>query len=316
MADPTFVRAHDGYFYGYGTENVWNGKADRKVAISRSKDMIKWEYIGDAFTHMPEWKHNGAVWAPQIVYRPDHRMYYLYYAFCGGRFPCGVGVARSEQAYGPFEDMGKIFDESTCNLSGSIDPFYIETGPPSNRTAYLFTGSFHGIYGWKMDSDMKTRIGDKFKIIGNGFEGSFILEKDGNFFFFGSSGNCCVGKKSNYHISVARATSITGPYLRKDGVSIMNDDTEGTAFLFGNLSVGWIGPGHNGEIIKDDLGRYFIVYHAINPDLPKFPDGQPSMMTRRPALMDEVLWDADGWPYIEEGVPSHRYKRAPVFSTT
>lgn len=42
--DPTAMRAKDGYFYLYATEDI------RNLPIFRSRDMVKWEEIGTAFT--------------------------------------------------------------------------------------------------------------------------------------------------------------------------------------------------------------------------------------------------------------------------
>jgi arabinan endo-1,5-alpha-L-arabinosidase len=304
LPDPSFLRAHDGYFYAYGTENVWNGKQDRKLTIVRSPDMVKWEYIGDAFTHMPEWGNEGAIWAPKIVYRPERQLYYLYFAFCGGNFTCGVGLAVSEQPYGPFEDTGRIMD--------SIDPYYIETGSGLDKKRYIFWGSWSGINGVEMADDMKTMIGEPFMIVGQHAEGSFLYEKDGYFFFFGSSGSCCEGNRSTYHVTMGRSSNIKGPYMSREGKALLID-SEGSMLIHGDWSADWIATGHNGEIIKDDLGRYFFLYHGIDPYNSRFPDKQRSYNTRRPLFMDEIIWDEDGWPTVEESVASSRYKRAPYF---
>jgi arabinan endo-1,5-alpha-L-arabinosidase len=212
--------------------------------------------------------------------------------------------------------MGKMFDTASTGVGNSIDEFYIETGSGRNKTKYMFWGSFHGIFGIELSSDMKTLIGDKFQIAGGDFEGSYIYERNGYVFYIGSSGTCCEGNRSTSHLTGARADNIKGPYLRKDGGGIMgereweNVKGEGTPLLHGNTSLGWVGPGHNGEIMEDDKGRYFIIYHAIKVKHPYFKDGQ----TRRPLLMDEVFWDEDGWPRIEHSQPSTKPKRAPFFN--
>jgi arabinan endo-1,5-alpha-L-arabinosidase len=158
-------------------------------------------------------------------------MYYMYYAYCGSHEPCGVAVARSENPYGPFEVMGKVYE-------GTIDPFYIEV----NNTRYLIAGSFRGIWLWELADDMQTIISPQLKIIGNAFEGSYVIEHDGYFYYIGSSGSCCSGKHSTYHLTVARSRDIKGPYLRRDGVSILNDRTEGSPLLHGDRNMGWVGP--------------------------------------------------------------------------
>ncbi|MDR0812152.1 MAG: family 43 glycosylhydrolase, partial [Paludibacter sp.] len=228
-----------------------------------------------------------------------------------------IGVARSANPSGPFTDLGKVLDTQSSGVSNSIDQFYMTTGSGRNKKTYLFWGSYRGIYGQEIAADMKSLTGTKFKIAGNGFEGTYIYEQIDKetgksvFWYFGSNNNCCDGKDSQYQLSIARATSVTGPYRTKDGVDIINDGVKGTLFLHGDQKVGFVGPGHNAEIIVDDNGRSFILYHAVRYDNPLLYGGA----TRRPLMMDEVLWGADGWPYIEGGVPSNTPKIAPHFNS-
>ena len=311
LADPSFIKAADGWFYAYGTKNTWSQGINRITPIVRSKNLVKWEYVADAFSEdsKPSW-HDGGIWAPQIVFSSNDGLYYLYYSNSkwGDDNP-GVGVAKSQYPYGPFADMGKVLDRQSSGVGNSIDQFYLEVGSGRNKKAYLFWGSFAGIWGQEIAADMKTLTGEKFKIAGNGFEGTYIYPKDGKFWYFGSNGNCCEGANSQYRLSVAVADNIKGPYKTKDGRDIIGDGQEGTPFLAGSASVGWVGPGHNAEIICDDNGRYFILYHAIAVSNPLLPGGA----TRRPLMMDEVIWGADGWPTIEGGVPSATQKTAPYF---
>lgn len=317
LADPSFIRSADEngekWFYAYGTENTWAEGVHRITPIVRSKDLIKWEYIGDAFTPQsrPKW-HDGGIWAPQISFNSNDGMYYLYYSNSkwGDDNP-GIGVARSKFPYGPFEDLGKVLDAKSSGVGNSIDQFYIQTGEGRNRKSYLFWGSFRGLYGQEINStDMKTLIGEKFKIGGNMFEGVYIYPHGGKFWLFASSGNCCEGVNSKYRLSVACADNIRGPYKTKEGKNIIDDWVEGTPFLTGDASKGWVGPGHNAEIIKDDKGRYFILYHAISVTNPLLHGGA----TRRPLMIDQINWQEDGWPEIEGGTPSNTQKAAPYFS--
>jgi len=308
LADPSVIRANDGWFYAFGTENEWAPGINRLVPIVRSKNLTKWEYVGDAFATKPTWKSTGYLWAPNIIFY--NGKYYLYYSFSGwGDSNPGVGVAESNYPYGPFSDLGKIFYASSIGVANCIDPFFIEDGTGRNKKKYLFFGSFEGIYGIQLGDDMKSTIGEKFKIAGNGFEASYIFVKDGKYYYFGSNGNCCQGKDSKYHVSVAVSSSLKGPYLTQDGTPILNNGQEGTLFLEGDPNVGWVEPGHDAEIFTDDAGHYYILYHAIDYKNPLLPNGA----TRRPLMMDEVIWK-NGWPTIEKNVPSHTLKRAPYFN--
>jgi arabinan endo-1,5-alpha-L-arabinosidase len=183
----------------------------------------------------------------------------------------------------------------------------MQTGSGTTLKSYLFWGSFNGIYGIELASDFKTTVGDKFKIAGNAFEASYICEKNGKFYFFGSSGSCCDGVNSQYRVNVAVATSINGPYYDKNGNPILNDGQFGTTFLSGSQASGWVGPGHNSKIVTDDAGNDYFLYHAIDVSKPLLPGGA----TRRPLMMDKITW-TNGWPVIQGGVPGIGLQIAPV----
>ena len=55
------------------------------------------------------------------------------------------------------------------------------------------------------------------------------------------------------------------------------------------------GPGHN-SIIKDDAGDYWIYYHAYTRK-----DG----FATRHLMMDKILWDDKGFPYVNTKKPSY-----------
>ncbi|MBN2766059.1 MAG: family 43 glycosylhydrolase [Paludibacteraceae bacterium] len=307
LADPTVVRAADGAFYAYGTENNWSAGIHRMVPILKSKDLVNWEYVTDAFVARPSWKNEGGIWAPDVTF--VNSKYYMYYSIStwGDSNP-GIGLAISDLPYGPFVDQGKVFDSKSIGVNNSIDPYFIQTGTGRNKKSYLFWGSFQGIYGIELSADLKTPVGNKFKIANSNFEATYILEREGKFYFFGSLGSCCEGADSRYRLGVAVATSITGPYLDKEGNSINEVGREGTLFLSGDREWGWVGPGHNAEIVTDDNGNDFILYHAIDVRNPYLAGGA----TRRPLMIDKISW-VDGWPKIKDGLPSKTLQAAPYF---
>ena len=318
LSDPTVIKGHDGWFYAYGTENDWSNGLNRLVPIIKSKDLVNWEYSNDAFTSQtrPSWKiDGGGLWAPCVVFKdnsdPDADKYFMYYSISkwGDENP-GIGLATSKYPTGPFTDQGKIFDSNSIGVTNSIDPFLFQTEQNGVKSRYLFWGSFFGIYGIEIGSDMKTTVGEKFQIAGSAFEAAYIYEKNGKYYFFGSVGSCCDGLNSRYHVTVAAADNFKGPYKTKDGADIKVNGVEGSPFLYGDADAGWVGPGHNSEIIVDDLGNEFMLYHAISVGKPYLPN---NTTTRRPLLMDQVHWK-DGWPYIEYGRPSNTFKAAPFFN--
>ena len=317
LADPTFIKTADGKFYAYGTENTWKEGEHHIVPIIMSKDLINWTYVADAFTRdaKPKWgTANAGVWAPQIVLSAEGK-YHLYYSLSTwGDSDPGIGVATAEKPEGPFTDEGKVFKSSESGVGNGIDPFFITVGSGARKKSYMFWGSFRGIYCVEMDNYKTPKWNTKKQIANSMFEAVYIYQYDGKFYFFGSLGSCCEGADSQYRVSVARADAITGPYLAQDNTNILTNGVEGTSFLKGDKNLGWVGPGHNGEIVQDDNGNYFILYHAIKVDNPLLPGGA----TRRPLMLDEITW-VNGWPVVNydndnQGKPSPGIKDSPYFN--
>ncbi len=300
LADPSIIRAEDGTFYAYGTEDAWEHSVDfRYVPIVKSDDLVNWEYVGDAFESKPDWKGSGYIWAPDIQYFND--AYHLYYSLSvwGDPNP-GIGVATSENPEGPFEDQGKLFTSDEIDVGNSIDPYvHIE----DDGTKWMFWGSFQGIYAIQLDESGMNTVGEKTQIAGSAFEATYIVEHDGYYYLFASTGSCCSGASSTYQIKVARSANLLGPYLDRTGKNITGSS--------GSLVMGdgeqFVGNGHN-AVIQDDAGDHWIVYHGIDKSDPYLPNGA----TKRPLMIDKIIWDSNGWPQVEQFRPSEEEKEAPV----
>ena len=293
--DPTILRADDGSFYLYATENT------RNVPIYHSTDLVNWNLIGTAFTDetRPKWNAKGMIWAPDINKIGDK--YVLYYAksVWGGEWEAGVGVAVANSPQGPFTDCGNIIDSRKIGIQNCIDPFYIEDG----GRRYLFWGSFHGIYGAELTADGLSLKPDSKprKVAGSFMEGAYIQRRGGYYYLFGSAGTCCEGAKSTYRVTVGRSKKLFGPYVDKKGQLLLDNHYE--VVLQRNERVA--GPGHNAEIVTDDAGTDFLIYHGFKTDKPR--DG-------RVVYMDRIDW-VDSWPYIQGGTPSI-VAAAPVIKPT
>ena len=317
FADPAILdnRARDGYFYAYGTQDNWGTTpaTERIVPIIRSKDLVIWEDMGDAFNSQPNWNiGQNLFWGPDVKY--INGKYYMYYSLSvwGGENPA-LGVAVSDTPDGKFTDLGKILDSYESGVRNSIDPYYFTDTDGKN---YIIWGSFHGIYGVPMIDEKTADITKKFRIAGNAFEAPYIFIKDGYYYFFGSVGSCCDGDRS-YHVTVARSQSLKGPYLDINNNDIMNamdwnygnNDIKNVNALFAGRKA--IAPGHNSEIVQDDKGQDWILYHAIIKPNYTMPNGA----ARRPLFLDKITWDTNGWPKIgTSGTPSEYETDAPVFN--
>ena len=291
LPDPTIINANDGYFYLYATEDI------RNTPIHRSKDLVNWESVGTAFTKQtrPTFEPKGSLWAPDINY--INGQYVLYYSMSvwGGEWTCGIGVATADKPEGPFADHGKLFRSNEIGVKNSIDQFYIE----EDGKKYLFWGSFRGIYAIQLSDDglsVKPNA-EKQQIAGTAYEGVYIHKRNGFYYLFASIGSCCEGLRSTYTTVVGRSDNLFGPYLDREGKSMMQNNHE----VVIHKNDKFVGTGHNSEIVQDKKGQDWIFYHAVSVDNPQ----------GRVLMLDQVRWK-DDWPYIEGNTPSIKAE-SPVF---
>jgi arabinan endo-1,5-alpha-L-arabinosidase len=294
LADPGVVRADDGTWYAFGTEDDWgDGAGSRPIPIVRSEDLITWEHVGEAFERRPRWK-DGYLWAPEVIEHGGRYLMYYAVSVWGDPDP-GIGVAVADEPAAPFEDMGPLFLSSEIGVDNSIDPAIVDT----DDGLHLVWGSFHGIYVVELSDDGLEVVSDPVRIAGDAWEAVKIEHRDGTFWFFGSLGSCCEGLESTYRMAVGRSEDLTGPYLDRDGDDL--EESEGTLLLEGGDD--FVGPGHH-DLVTDDAGQDWLVSHAYEADRPTAPSGAP----RRVLMVDPLDW-ADGWPQVRDGTTPQATER-------
>lgn len=293
--DPTVIRAEDGTFYLYATEDM------RNVPIFHSANLVDWKLVGTAFTDnsRPKWLPKGGIWAPDI--QRVGGKYHLYYAksVWGGEWDAGIGVAVSNNPAGPFVDRGCMFTSKQIGIQNCIDPFYIEDGGKK----YLFFGSFHGIYGVELTADgLHVKQGAKPReVAGTFMEATYIRRRGGYYYLFGSTGTCCEGARSTYRITIGRSKSLFGPYVDKAGQRLL--DNYYNILLDKDDSV--LGPGHNAGLITDDAGNDYMFYHGFKASDPD---------AGRVVWLSRIVW-ADGWPSMMMEKDSQKNETVPVIKS-
>ena len=293
--DPTVIRAEDGTFYLYATEDM------RNVPIFHSANLVDWKLVGTAFTDnsRPKWLPKGGIWAPDI--QRVGGKYHLYYAksVWGGEWDAGIGVAVSNNPAGPFVDRGCMFTSKQIGIQNCIDPFYIEDGGKK----YLFFGSFHGIYGVELTADgLHVKQGAKPReVAGTFMEATYIRRRGGYYYLFGSTGTCCEGARSTYRITIGRSKSLFGPYVDKAGQRLL--DNHYNILLDKDDSV--LGPGHNAGLITDDAGNDYMFYHGFKASDPD---------AGRAVWLSRIVW-ADGWPSVMMEKDSQKNEIVPVIKS-
>lgn len=310
--DPTVIRAGDGRFYAYATQTAVSGKT-LNIQVARSSDLIKWEHLGDALPEKPVWANNTQnFWAPHVQFADGK--YFMYYSGDPNTLTglC-LAVAVAEKPEGPFRDIGKPLKcgESFIN----IDPMSFDDPQTGKRFLYWGSGfkplrvqelaadriSFaEGSKEIELIAPHKTEDPNDYQRL---VEGAWVTYRKGFYYLFYSGDNCC-GDKAHYALMVARSRSATGPFetlqqaaKRANSVILEKNDE-------------WIAPGHN-SVIRDDAGRDWTFYHAINAKERKLKqENQLDRDVRRVMLMSRLVY-RDGWVFAENGTPPAKSKRKP-----
>nr|WP_243735258.1 glycoside hydrolase family 43 protein [Paenibacillus turpanensis] len=217
------------------------------------------------------------IWAPDIKY--FNGRYWLYYSVSSfGSNTSAIGLASATNLNGPWRDDGLVVKSTSANNYNAIDPdLFID--PQGNP--WLSFGSFwSGLKLTRLDASTMKPTGALHSIAtrpSTAIEAPAITYRNGYYYLFASIDRCCQGVNSTYKMIYGRSTSITGPYVDKNGVSLMNGG--GTILDSGNSR--WKGPGG-----QDVLGTSLIIRHAYDAD----DNGTPKF------LINDLLWDSSGWP--------------------
>jgi arabinan endo-1,5-alpha-L-arabinosidase len=324
-ADPTVLRGQGtdrDHWYMYCTTDPLNDSetADgtpvfHPVPMLRSSDLVDWEYVGDALPQKPSWAAADAgMWAPDLVYSETTKRYYLTFvvtdtvpAVSGEPESCrgdnAIGVAVSKSPTGPW----KVGDEPLvgprragpgCNFLWTYDPDVL--GDSIATRSVLYYGSYFGgvvARPVKLTGDgMKTVGGERQIAIGNRYEGSNVVQHGGWYYYFGSASNCCNGPLTGYSVFVGRSRDPMGPFVDREGNSLLAGRVGGTPVLSMNGNR-WVGTGHN-STFQDAAGQWWMAYHAVDRFDPYFAG--TTNFTKRPALLDPVDW-VGGWPTVRAG---------------
>ncbi|MGF7033187.1 arabinan endo-1,5-alpha-L-arabinosidase [Paenibacillus mucilaginosus] len=277
--DPSIIKEGSSYY----TFSTGTG-----LQVLRSDNGTNWYRTPQIFLQPLSWwktyvpnNTNNDVWAPDIHY--FNGRYWLYYSIStfGSRTSLIGLTSTASIGSGQWRDDGLVIRTTQeGNDYNAIDP---NLTIDANGEPWLSFGSFgSGLKLVKIDKNTMKPTGSLTTIArrttnGGAIEAPTITYRNGYYYLFASIDYCCRGVDSTYKIVYGRSTSITGPYLDKNGVSMLNNG--GTILDSGNDR--WKGPGH-----QDVYNNNIIVRHAYDAT----DNGAPKM------LINDLLWDSSGWP--------------------
>lgn len=311
-ADPAVVRGRDGWWYAYATTDPLRSgeRVFHRVPMSRSRDLVDWEYLGDAFGQgaagLPSWAApDAALWAPDIRYVAGRWVMYFVVTqttVYPGPNDNAIGVATAPTPAGPWTHVGGPLVGPRPGQSGNPDDFLWTFDPAYLQAAdgrqYLYYGSYYGgVFVTELSADGTATAGAPTMVaIDNRYEGTYVVPRNGWYYLFASSSNCCAGPVTGYSVFAGRSRSPLGPFVDKQGIPLLASRTGGSIVITPNGNR-WVGPGHN-AVVSDPSGQDWFVYHAIDRNVPYLDE--PFGINRRPMLIDRLDW-VDGWPTVRSG---------------
>lgn len=292
--DPCVIDGQDGYFYLLGT-----GMLATKT-MYRSTNLIDWEEADRPFTDKAItdcYADLGAssvnFWAPEIVKIGDK--YNLYTSRQAGP----MVVFQSNHPNFGYEFIGRIITTTNGLTSDNIDAC---VRYDLDGTLWIFWGSTYGIYRQKLSEDGLTLDSEDTKVHVAGklisqdssratvFEGAYLYRRKGYWYLFVSAG---LYSNYTYCLKVGRSATLNGTFVDKDGNNMV--DGYATTILSSANGDTLYGPGHNGQIITDRNNRTYMVYHSHYTGA--------GSSSQRYICLQEMFWDADGWPYFANDKP-------------
>ncbi|HZH90349.1 MAG TPA: family 43 glycosylhydrolase [Pyrinomonadaceae bacterium] len=278
--DPSVIRVGDDYW-----TTATSGEWAPIFLIMHSRDLVRWTAKGAVFTNRPAWAARN-FWAPEL--QQFGNRFYVYYTARMKNGPLCVAVASASAPQGPYTDhgalvcqeIGSIDAVATADEHGDIYLIWKEDGNSRNQPT--------PIWAQKLSADGTKLVGTRKELFRNNpatweggvVEGSFVVRR-GEWFYMFYSGNACCGRRCDYALGVARAPKLLGPWEKNPANPILAQNDI------------WQCPGH-GSIVTNKAGKDYLLYHAYRKSATAFHIG-------REALLDEVTWEADGWPSINKG---------------
>jgi arabinan endo-1,5-alpha-L-arabinosidase len=201
--DPAVIRAKDGYWYAFSTGGPYDkaGQTGDPYKIARSKDLTSWEKVGSVFHdgNRPTWAdRTSGYWAPDVRYIGGR--YVLYFSVHNTtvtpeNWDYAIGVATAPTPAGPWTDSGAPVIAPRPAAGGgfqwTIDPAEF-TDTDGKR--YLYWGSYNGgLHAVRLTPDGLRATGPVTQVGSDRFEAPYVVKRDGWYYLFGSSSNCCAG---------------------------------------------------------------------------------------------------------------------------
>lgn len=308
LHDPSIIKEGE-YYYSYSTDAGFGIDVRPGIQVRRSKDLVKWDYMGWVFPALPAMGSQfitssggtpfNSLWAPYVIKVGGE--FRLYYSLSSAKPRLSViGLATATSPLGPWTEKSlTVTSKDDASIqTNAIDPTVVIT--PANEHYFYYGSGWDGIYMLKLNAatGLAATAGDKgVRVANRGFTGGKyngnieapeIIYHPGfkKYYLFISYD----WLQTKYNVRVCRSDKPEGPFLDFKGVDANTNVDHGPMILapykFEGHS-GWQGVAHC-AVFDDGGGQYFMA-HQGRPGINSF---YMNMHVRK------IFWNSDGWPVV------------------
>lgn len=286
--DPSIIRVGDDYYIATSTFEWYPG-----VQIHHSRDLKNWRLLTHPLTRPDQLEmrgnpDSGGIWAPCLSY--DKGTYYLVYTDVKSHI-------------GPFKDTHNYVVTATNIMGPWSEPVYLNSSGFDPSLYHDEDGSkwllnmtwdhrkgrnrFSGIVMQQYDEQERRLIGPVHPLFSGTelglTEGPHLYKRGDYYYLITAEG----GTRWNHAVTVARSTSLLGPY-EVDPSNPMLTSRHNPALPLQRA-------GH-ADLVETQHGEWYMVHLC----------GRPLAASRtcnlgRETAIQKVQWTADGWLRLESG---------------
>ncbi len=291
--DPSICRVGDDFYLVTSTFEYLPG-----LPVLRSRDLATWEHVGDVVDRSGQLDYDGirssgGLFAPTLRHHDG-----TFWLVCtlvdpdddarGGNF-----VMTATDPAGPWSDPVWLRDEDGARVAG-IDPsiFFDDDGRVWLHGTRLAPEPewFHQTEVWvrELDPATCTLVGPEHVVWTGAVrgavwaEGPHLYKVDGTYYLLAAEG----GTDFHHAVSVARASSVTGPYEGNKANPVLTHRHLGRG-------VDVVGVGH-ADLVEAPDGSWWAVLLAMRTY------GGYHYPLGRETFLVPVVWE-DGWPVLAPG---------------
>lgn len=295
--DPSILRVGEDYYIATSTFEWLPG-----IQLHHSKDLVHWELIGHALTRPSQVQLEGVsdsagLWAPSLTW-------------CDGTFFLMYSLVHTR--VGTFKDVHNFLVTTTDIRGEWSEPIFLNSSgfDPSlfhddDGRKWLVNMQwdprqgkprFGGIVMQEYDHVARKMIGDLHHVLRKPdlIEGPNLYKHDGLYYLMLAEG----GTGTRHSISLARASTVTGPY-----------ETDQMPFILSARDFPQnplIKTGH-GSLVETPGGEWYVAYLCSRP-LP----GSGRCLLGRETAIARCHWTEDGWLRFDGGIAARLAEPAPA----